>query len=198
MVVGFFRDSHGPGCSHRGSRNHMATPAWGTVLGGARGGQGEARQGPSRQADGKVFLRSFDRTWGRLGEARAGGYVDPGWGRGQPEPRWGLRGQSSFTASGLCARAGRQGSWPGVVRREALPPQAHPKGPAKSPGEEESMTEHDGLFILAPKRTGSFQQISKPRPGQRPHGEAKCNFKTRGRKRRIWGGGPFVLVRGRI
>lgn len=105
----------------------------------------------------------------------------------QPEPRWGLWGQSSLTASGLCAKTGRQGSWPGVVRRGALPPQAHPKGPAKSPGEEESMTEHDRLFILAPKRTGSFQQISKPRPGQRPHGEAKCNFKTGGRKRRIEG-----------
>lgn len=80
---------------------------------------------------------------------------------GQSEPRWGLWGQSSLTAPGLCAKAGRQGSWTGVVRRGALPPQAHPKGPAKNPGEDESMTEHDGLFILAPKRKSFFQQISK-------------------------------------
>lgn len=48
----------------------------GDSLGRGQKRPGLGQQGPSRRVDGKVFLRSSDRTWGRLGEARAGGYVD--------------------------------------------------------------------------------------------------------------------------
>jgi hypothetical protein len=49
------------------------------VRGSLRRGQRRpqlGQAGAQRAADGKVFLRSSDRTWGRLGEARAGGCVD--------------------------------------------------------------------------------------------------------------------------
>lgn len=85
-------------------------------------------------------------------------------------------------------------AWCGEER--ALPPQAHPKGPAKSPGEEESMTEHDRLFTLAPKRQSSFQQISKSSLVSGHMEKQSAISKLGGREGRIWrGGAPFTLVR---